>query len=778
MKPVEPSPIIRSVHIRHAGPLHDRIFTLGRVNLLLGNNEEGKTSFTDTLISQLFSSHSRHSVVKGLLSDPARRESEAHLEWTAPPPDISPFASLLVIREGRSHWAGREAHDLADPGFWNREIRSVLYENDGIFTRISRELTSLLGVSRSNTWLNRFLSNLRGFSSQLEQTVIQARELQRGREELSDWRREEAGLRRQLDALSAVREQAEWTEQAQLLSEFFRLTELSRQKETELGEWERKYSPKAREEWNTLQNEKNRLQARLQALQARMDTLQSALRQSEQEQLKLLQDQAQTEYQLQMASHQVRDCQEQLRYSREESSRPRSRVWWALAAAVLLTSGVSLSVFSSLGLLPLPPAYQPAVVWSGAGAAGLGLFLFLLRLLSHRRSASSGQDSTLEVRLSLERALVRQQDLESLRESLSQRTAALAIRLSGLETAPLQDQITRLQSREREVLQSEQDWLLQYQSYEEQVALETRLRHLRDALQNIRTDLDSREKRVAEVFGPLSRDRLHLELKQLEQRLSDEALRNPPYREQDNQSVQEKLADLQARILQKDTECTRIRSQILISVTQGIQALQEGIQNDKPRRFYPQFLEWDLKDDPWNVLGLSGEVEAFIRQVEEELQYSRVLEQASRKLDSGVDDLLQSILQDPLFLKHWEKLTGGHYSGISFSTADGLAIQVQDSAGNILPFSSLSTGTHSQFYFALRLALAARRLSGPGLMILDDAFLSYDQARRRAALEILRDYCHSGWQIFYTAVNDGYMDKLFLDIFGAELNLIRLDNGI
>ena len=86
----------------------------------------------------------------------------------------------------------------------------------------------------------------------------------------------------------------------------------------------------------------------------------------------------------------------------------------------------------------------------------------------------------------------------------------------------------------------------------------------------------------------------------------------------------------------------------------------------------------------------------------------------------------------------------------------------------------MSTGALNQFYFSLRVALAQRILTRPGIFILDDAFIHFDREKRKRSFELLKTLTDKGWQFVYTGVSDGELPRLYKEVFKDEANIISL----
>jgi hypothetical protein len=107
-----------------------------------------------------------------------------------------------------------------------------------------------------------------------------------------------------------------------------------------------------------------------------------------------------------------------------------------------------------------------------------------------------------------------------------------------------------------------------------------------------------------------------------------------------------------------------------------------------------------------------------------------------------------------------EKITG-RYRELVRDSEGGLV--VVDREGRNFPVETLSRGTRDQVLLALRagLARAALRAAGleePGLLLLDDAFLTADWTRRERLVETVSEMAGQGWQVLYLTCDDHLRD--------------------
>ena len=86
---------------------------------------------------------------------------------------------------------------------------------------------------------------------------------------------------------------------------------------------------------------------------------------------------------------------------------------------------------------------------------------------------------------------------------------------------------------------------------------------------------------------------------------------------------------------------------------------------------------------------------------------------------------------------HLSRLTAGRYHGLVIS--EDLELSVLEAAsGLVRPLAALSRGTQDQTWLALRLAMTELLLPEGTPLVLDDALLTFDEARERSALALLK----------------------------------------
>ena len=102
------------------------------------------------------------------------------------------------------------------------------------------------------------------------------------------------------------------------------------------------------------------------------------------------------------------------------------------------------------------------------------------------------------------------------------------------------------------------------------------------------------------------------------------------------------------------------------------------------------------------------------------------------------------------------RLTGGRW--VRVLPGDDGRLLVEGDDGARLPAESLSRGARDQLALAVRLSLVGRLVGEPAFLVLDDAFLTSDAARRDALASTVAALSREGWQILFFTFDDAIRD--------------------
>lgn len=124
-------------------------------------------------------------------------------------------------------------------------------------------------------------------------------------------------------------------------------------------------------------------------------------------------------------------------------------------------------------------------------------------------------------------------------------------------------------------------------------------------------------------------------------------------------------------------------------------------------------------------------------------------------------------------------LTEGSFAGVEprYGADDQPVLMGLRPEGAPVAVEGMSEGTRDQLYFALRLATLEEYLAHhpPLPFILDDVFVSFDDARAIAALNALRGVAAKTQVICFT--HHRHLVELAQQVYGGELDLIELDRA-
>lgn len=111
------------------------------------------------------------------------------------------------------------------------------------------------------------------------------------------------------------------------------------------------------------------------------------------------------------------------------------------------------------------------------------------------------------------------------------------------------------------------------------------------------------------------------------------------------------------------------------------------------------------------------------------------------------------------------QITAGHYSCVLFDGTDLWCRHHGEDGVSDLRAAKLSGGAYDQLYFSVRMALGERLFKGEkGFFILDDPFIKSDFERLQRQLEMLKRVAETGWQIIYFSAKKEVEEVLAADI--------------
>lgn len=152
-----------------------------------------------------------------------------------------------------------------------------------------------------------------------------------------------------------------------------------------------------------------------------------------------------------------------------------------------------------------------------------------------------------------------------------------------------------------------------------------------------------------------------------------------------------------------------------------------------------------------SAVELEAEAELLTEQIKAAQEKSEVVELAAAALRRA-DETLRSrfspqITRDAGALL--SKLTDGKYPNVLLEP--GMLLSVRSEDGTVMrPAAAMSCGTADQMYLALRLAMCERLLPEDAPLVLDDALVNFDDARAKAAIDLLTGLAKNRQVILFT----------------------------
>jgi len=786
--------VIKSVKIKSAGPLKDLTIDFKKANLIVGNNEEGKTTLMDILIQNtLRDPKNKKSAVKAIWNkrfdfNDCEVESDGKIEEDA--------ASLLVVREGKTSWRGKENKTLDSSEYWNKDIKGLLYGKDDVYLKIDENINKVLGVSRENSWFKQFFTNIGNFKKELEQDEQELLSLIQTKENLGKNKIELNALEKSLQTMDRAREQQGRLRAQKAIEDYFNLLEKNRENEAVLERLLKKDYDKLIADYHKMEireralkeavfvskTEKENAEKNLSERKMRAEQIERELATKEETHRSLENEKNELENKRLLIVRQMESERERIQKS-FETGKFTAALWISLS---LFLFGAAFFVLQHLNLIAfIPASYFLVGQVVSASLSGLFLILFIVFLLLRgresenkkrvRQAEENYQNQIASWNIQANNLKEKEKWFDSDVKRLKNELESLQKQIQSIENALKQNKLPELE-REAMELKHELDGFVRQSGGLQDLVAEAEKK--KNALQ-IRSDLQKRirtlEQELEKHFKTSNKERLAIELEKLQKN----GCTPSEYDEEQFQSLSRRKDDLMRAISKLKSDKARLETGILERFDSAKARLSAGMTNAKREyveSFYPEVFQWSLRKDAYNLIGFRERFDAFYQRLKKELEASKLIDRVLNEESRRADTMLREVLENDAFVQNWKKLSGGRYTGLRFELQrDKVAIQVTDNEGRSYGYETLSTGTRHQFDFALRLALAERLFKNGAVLLLDDAFLSFDLSRRRVAVELCRDYVRDrNWQLVYSTVNEGGMESLFDDVFKKELNKTRL----
>lgn len=786
----------KSLHIKEAGPLKDKKIHFKDVNLIVGNNEEGKTTLMDILIQTLFGKKIPYN--KGLWNERFDFEGKAEVETEGekPGPEELKYNSLFIIREGDMKWQGKSSgkREMLSKDMWNDDIREVLYGSDEVYSKINKKAVELMGVSPGKGWMLKLLSNLEELDGVIERETGRTEEFKRNESQIAAARKQLAGIENELEGMTDARKVSASLSDKELIERYFKKTDEWNAVREELEALRKKDLDSVRQEWEklersaaemdkeiagrdisraSLETRKKEKRNTMESVRGRIEGLRVNLNDIELDRKKKIME---------------RENGERILAENRERLSGKGFRAFRRAMTVLAVSFFALTAaagtFTLLIFLKAFPWEMDVLVPALSGtAAFLSAWVFLLvRMVRSSRmkkklAESDNQWGGLlqQIRYSIENlekeAGRLQEQMNGYLEEMNDLNCEIKEMENGTETFELEKRKKDLEnSRTRlgELARS-------HRSLGELNRQIEKRETLAEKQEDLSLDMKDVTARLNKKYGTDSASFLREELKKLKEEIG-QLPADKNYNEERFERLLNDKDRLGDELSQKLRENERIKAEVLTKTGEALKNVPKDVKRDFLDAFYSEIGILDLKGDLFNVYALGGRVKDMIMRVKEDMCLAGLFLITLDKVQSDIGALIDGVLNTDRFRAAVEKLTNGNYRAVEArEEGDEFRFYLSNAKDEAFEFSTLSTGTRNQVYFAIRLALAAHLFRDQrGVFLLDDAFLSFDEGRRKSAAELLGEYAQEGWQVVYSAVNEKNMEDVFDGVFGKKLNKITL----
>lgn len=218
--------------------------------------------------------------------------------------------------------------------------------------------------------------------------------------------------------------------------------------------------------------------------------------------------------------------------------------------------------------------------------------------------------------------------------------------------------------------------------------------------------------------------------------------------------VYEQIENIENALMQKNNGVLpeKMDEQEIEKVKSQASVILNGINNCKEDYTNINAVMRTKFKDSIGISHIKHEINIIKNEIEDNEQYCSNIELALQFLDEAADEMKRNF-GSGLNLKTagiLNKITGGKYDSVNVSTDFNIAVRNDDSSTT--EWHNLSSGTVDQAYFSLRFAVADMLSDKNNSMpiMIDDAFIQYDDIRTKQGLDFLDEQSQNSQIIFFT----------------------------
>lgn len=790
--------MISQINIASAGPLKNRELKFKKVNFVTGLNESGKTTVTDIITAWLMSgmkkAHDRNNFQK--ITGAGINRFGGSQSWKFDikgdmvfPSEIDYNAlSLLIVRSNKNVIQNKESDGIDSVGWWRSTARTIISG--------AEVSSSLLTKLREYTNTNKKIwSVIDRINSYRELLILKKDELNRFEKSRNDGKKGEERLKdviAKMDHMRKVKAAADYKTMDALYAEFCEAIDRADSLEKKFSEEDLHSLKKISAEWESREKKATQLKTELANLLVEIEKKSGEKLSLERvigEKKKLLGEDASPVHQNEKYAEDINAAGGRLAALESERANIRFGAHRSgpvsISAALLIGAGVisAAGVFFSR--------------WALAAAA-LFFALGIIRLaLDYRKHKKFRTELAERLRLldeeirSVDTALkigeARAFDAEQAREAQNSKRVSIEREIASdseslVSAAQIHMELLKKKgSLERELSDIQNILRGDESRHESRSALAAKIATAENALASLAEAKGLAQKISFRVQRLFETDNLApsnlLAILENRKRGIDQSLINENYRDDEYESLSKEKDSLTGDSHDFQKNYSNIKVSVLADAAASFKSIKGGLPKERDSlKFYERYLDEFIGNLALNDLSaldmILDRTAAASARASSLKQYSSILFDAAAQVESRQDSLIASVISGPDFARYFSSLSGHEMVKFSIENgADRVDFMIGDSACGL---DDLSAGALDQFYFAFRLSLLKRVFDSPSTIVLDDAFIHFDRMRRAAAISILKEFSSGGWQVIYSAVDDGAIEGVFTEVFGKEINIIRL----
>lgn len=709
---------VNHIIIRKSGILKNIDTPCSQVNLVMGDNERGKTTLLNWIARGVFEKPSNNGDTWTTSIDNFSNiqfDLQVFHQY-----DSKRMKNLLTFKETDLLFKHKNKEELNKQEYWNAELNSLLYGNDNLSMSLEKRFSHAMGVdtkNKKNSWLVQLHNGLFELKNTLEDLLPEFENIQSKSHGISQ-------LNHSLGQISQYEKEFEHKEQL-----YFTIDKIQIAKKYIKFAEQKEGIDNMLHETSHLLNKQDELKLEL----------------MKKEDMLLDYDDSISELKL--------DIHKKENKAQQVSSEPFE----------VYHSGLGATIFQ---------------VFLGVTLIILGLFFAFRSMNNIEISFIKGLALLCFVSGSilLMKTGIKSLALQYLTQSSEQNPNAIHKILMHKSKKDIHSVEKKLEDNQKKLLTVKEEISQIRQELKNiQLKLETGIKYQREG-NLFQQEFATQHELVMKLFHTDDPTIIYQKIEKMQQQID---MHNPYFNYDDLYNLRQEKDELLQQKTKISDDYSSIKMKITKKIKALIEEIQ-GIHNREViQHFYPEVFQFNPKIVDLVQYNNTLEITEFlINKVSNDRYRAEKLVSLFNQIESNNETLLTKILNTNFFTYLTQNIFGGKYH--HFSTKhipnEGVKIFAETGNGESYPLESLSAGTYSQFWFILKMALAKSIIKNePGILILDDPFNSFDSIRKLYFLDAINALVHQGWQIFISITNDSQIEEYCTSMFQPILTVIDLN---